>query len=73
MPLLPKGTTVILTSVFDNTASNPYNPDPDQWLVEGSRTADEMHNMRLGITFVSDEEFQRLLAEKERIVSAERE
>ena len=66
MPLLPKGTRVILTSVHDNTADNPYNPDPYQWVVGGSRTVDEMHNMRLGVTFFRDEEFQRLVAERER-------
>ena len=29
-PLLPKGTVLILTSWFDNTTENPFNPDPDQ-------------------------------------------
>ena len=72
MPLLPKGTRVILTSVHDNTKDNPYNPDPDQWVIEGARTADEMHNMRLGVTFFSDEEFQRLVADRERQKTAAR-
>ena len=69
-PLLPKGTTLILTSVFDNTSANPSNPDPDQWIVEGARTADEMHNLRIGVTFLNEEEFQRAVAERERVVAS---
>ena len=60
-PLLPKGTTLIVTSWFDNTANNPYNPDPDQWVVFGKRTADDMSHMWIGITYFDDEEaFERL-------------
>ena len=29
-PLLPAGTVLLFTSVFDNTADNPLNPDPEQ-------------------------------------------
>ena len=32
-PLLPTGTILQFTSVFDNTANNPINPDPEQWVV----------------------------------------
>ena len=67
MPLLPKGTTVIATAVFDNTAANPGNPDPDQWVTWGPRTVDEMSHFRYGVTFFDDEEdFQRLVDERER-------
>jgi hypothetical protein len=66
-PLLPRGTTLILTSVFDNTADNPSNPDPDQWVVAGNRTADEMSHIWIGITHFDDEEaFQRLVDERRR-------
>ncbi len=66
MPLLPKGTILILTSVFDNTSDNPYNPDPEQWVVAGARTADEMSHLRFGITYFDNEEdFERLVAERE--------
>ncbi|MGE4055766.1 MAG: cytochrome c [Vicinamibacterales bacterium] len=64
MPLLPKGTTLILTSEFDNTRANRYNPDPDQWVAGGRRSADEMSHLRLGITWFSDEEFAALVAER---------
>ena len=65
MPLLPKGTTVIITSVFDNTENNLANTDPDQWITGGSRTVDEMFRLRLGMTFYGDEDFARLVAERE--------
>ena len=67
-PLLPKGTALILTSWFDNTANNPYNPDPDQWVVFGKRTADDMSHIWVGITHFDDEEaFERLVAEREQL------
>jgi len=66
MPLLPKGTVLILTSIFDNTAANPYNPDPEQWVVAGDRTADEMSHLRFGITyFENEEDFQKIVTERE--------
>ena len=65
MPLLPKGTTVIITSVFDNTENNLANTDPDQWITGGSRTVDEMFRLRLGMTFYDDADFARLVAERE--------
>ena len=64
MPLLPKGTTVIITSVFDNTEDNLANTDPDQWITGGSRTVDEMFRLRLGMTFYDDTDFARLVAER---------
>ena len=50
----------------DNTVNNRYNPDPDQWVVFGKRTADDMSHMWLGITYFDDEEaFERLVRERE--------
>jgi len=69
MPLLPTGTTMILTSVFDNTADNPYNPDPDQWVVAGARTADEMSHLRFGVTYLEEEDYRRLVEERERMLA----
>ena len=74
MPLLPKGTVVVLTSLFDNTAENPYNPDPRQWVAGGDRTVDEMSHLRMGITYFDDEaEFEALVRERERINSEKEE
>ncbi len=41
------------TSVFDNTADNPINPDPEQWVVFGRRGVDEMSHAWLGITYLN--------------------
>lgn len=67
-PLLPKGTLVVLTSFFDNTADNPGNPDPDQLVVFGRRSVDEMSHLWIGRTFFDQEDFDRLVAEREQIL-----
>ena len=41
-PLVPAGAVLVLKQWYDNTADNPNNPDPDQWVYGGSRTGDEM-------------------------------
>jgi hypothetical protein len=70
-PLLPKGTVLILTSVFDNTRDNPDNPDPDQWVVAGSRTVDEMAHIWIGMTYFDNEEdFNKLVAERDEALRA---
>ena len=70
MPLLPKGTVLIITNVFDNTADNPFNPDPNQWVVRGDRTVDEMSHARIGITYFDNEEdFERLVRERELLLA----
>ncbi len=70
MPLLPKGTVLMVTNVFDNTVNNPHNPDPNQWVVRGDRTVDEMSHARIGITYFDHEEdFERLVRERERVLA----
>ena len=39
---VPEGTKVIFTSAWDNSADNPYNPDPDTVVRWGEPTTDEM-------------------------------
>ena len=63
-PLLPTGTILQFTSVFDNTANNPINPDPEQWVVFGRRGVDEMSHAWVGITYVNEEQFKRSVAER---------
>ena len=41
-PLLPVGAILITKQWYDNTAANPNNPDPRQWVGWGQRTSDEM-------------------------------
>jgi hypothetical protein len=59
-PLLPKGTVLLFSAVFDNTTDNPLNPDPNQWVVFGRRGPDEMSHMWLNITYLSDEQFEEI-------------
>ena len=67
-PLLPKGTVIVATSLLDNTADNPSNPDPDQWVVYNRRSVGEMAHIRFGMTYIPDEDFERMVAERERIL-----
>ena len=63
-PLLPAGAVLILKQWYDNTANNPNNPDPDQWVYDGSRTGDEMSHAWLAITHLDDEKYQELQNER---------
>ena len=56
-PLLPAGTTLLVTSWFDNTEDNPSNPDPDQWVGYGDRTVDEMAHVWFDVTYMEQEDF----------------
>jgi len=64
-PLLPKGTVLLFSAVFDNTADNPLVPDPNQWVVFGRRGPDEMSHMWVGITYLSDEQFAEIQTRRE--------
>lgn len=57
-PILPTGTVLQFTSVFDNTVNNPLNPDPNQWVVFGRRGVDEMSHAWIGITYINEEQYQ---------------
>jgi mono/diheme cytochrome c family protein len=63
-PLLPKGTVLLFSAVFDNTADNPLNPDPNQWVVFGRRGPDEMVHMWVNITYLSPEQFDEIAARR---------
>ena len=63
-PLLPKGTVLLFSAVFDNTADNPINPDPDQWVVFGRRGPDEMSHMWVNITYLSEEQYEERLRQR---------
>jgi hypothetical protein len=64
-PLVPKGAVLVITGYYDNTAANKQNPDPDQWVGLGSRTADEMSHAWIAVTHLDDETYERLVAERE--------
>jgi mono/diheme cytochrome c family protein len=71
-PLLPAGTFLVNTAWYDNTANNRYNPDPDQWVGVGDRTADEMSHAWIAVTHLDEAGYERLLAERERSASTPR-
>jgi mono/diheme cytochrome c family protein len=63
-PLLPKGTMLVFTSWHDNTANNPNNPDPRQWVGWGDRTVDEMSHAWVDVTYIDQAEFDKMVAER---------
>ena len=63
-PLVPKGTIIITTAWHDNTENNPYNPDPNQWVGWGDRTVDEMAHNWVDVTYLGQEEYEKLVAER---------
>ncbi len=64
-PLFPKGTTLVITAWHDNTADNPSNPDHEQWVSWGDRTVDEMAHLWVDVTYLEQEDYERLVAERE--------
>lgn len=63
-PLVPANATIILTAWYDNSANNPHNPDPDQWVGAGQRTTDEMSHAWIAVTHLDDEGYEQMLAER---------
>jgi len=64
-PLLPTGAVLVLKQWYDNTTNNPNNPDPDMWVVDGSRTADEMTHAWIAVTHLDEEGYEEILAQRE--------
>jgi glutamate/tyrosine decarboxylase-like PLP-dependent enzyme len=63
-PLLPAGAVIVLKQWYDNTENNPNNPDPDMWVMGGSRTGDEMTHAWLAITHLDEEGYNKLKEER---------
>jgi hypothetical protein len=61
-PVLPKGTIIHVRAWHDNTAANPNNPDPNQWVGWGDRTVDEMAHAWVNVTYLSDEDYNEWAA-----------
>jgi hypothetical protein len=66
-PLIPAGAVIILKQWYDNTSDNPNNPDPDMWVMGGSRTGDEMTHAWLAITHLDDEGYNKLKEERDAV------
>ncbi len=65
-PVLPKGTVIKITSWLDNTAANKNNPDPSQWVGWGQRSNDEMYHAHVNVTYLTQEDYEKILAERKR-------
>jgi hypothetical protein len=65
-PLLPKGTIVKITAWHDNTVANKTNPDPAQWVTYGQRSVDEMAHANTEVVFLTEEDYQRMLQERQK-------
>ena len=63
-PVFPKGTVIHVTAWYDNTRANRNNPDPDQWVGYGDRTVDEMAHAWINVVYLTDQEYNALLAER---------
>jgi hypothetical protein len=61
-PVLPKGTVLRISSVYDNTTANRNNPDPNQWVGWGDRTVDEMGHAWVNVTYISEDDYKQWLA-----------
>ena len=64
-PLLPKGTVLHLTGWYDNTAKNRNVVDPRNWKGHGERSIDDMFVQLAKFTFLTDEQFNEIAAERE--------
>jgi len=63
-PLVPAGAVLIMKQWYDNTENNPNVVDPDLWVDDGSRTADEMSHAWIAVTHLDEEGYQKLLEER---------
>lgn len=68
-PLLPAGTVLKFNMWYDNTAENPSNPHAGDFVTWGDRAADEMGHMWIGVTTLTQEQYDQLVAEREGQVS----
>jgi len=64
-PLLPAGTLLHVIGWHDNSANNPLNPDPRNWVGWGARTVDDMSFAHVGTVTLRQEDFDRMIAERE--------
>ena len=63
-PLLPAGTILHVTHWYNNTASNKWAVDPRNMVLGGGRSIDEMMSTHLTYTYLTDEDYARLVRER---------
>jgi hypothetical protein len=65
-PVLPRGTIIKTTAWHDNTVANKFNPDPAQWVTFGQRSVDEMAHANEVVVYISDADYERIIAERKK-------
>jgi hypothetical protein len=63
-PLLPAGTVLHVTAWHNNTASNRFNPDPEQHVTFGQRTVDDMSFAWMKFLYLTEEDYKAQVAAK---------
>ena len=63
-PILPAGTVLHVTAWHNNTASNRFNPDPDQHVTFGQRTVDDMSFAWMKFLYLTEDEYKQQVADK---------
>jgi hypothetical protein len=63
-PLLPAGTILHHIAIHDNTAGNPRNPDPSQWVGYGDRSIDDMFQVHLNLVYLDQVDYERQVNER---------
>ena len=63
-PLLPKGTVIHIIGWYDNTPANRNVVDPRNWTGWGNRSVDAMFLMFPKMTYLTDEQFAEIQAER---------
>ena len=69
-PLLPAGTILHISSWYDNSPGNKFNPDPDNLITYGQRTIDEMGGAWISYYYLSDEEYKQQVEARKTKLSA---
>lgn len=64
-PLLPAGTVIHVTTWHDNTAANPFDVNPMNWVGNGSRSNDEMGFAWISLYYLDQADYlERVQARK---------
>jgi len=64
-PILPQGTVLHMIGWYDNTAANRNVVDPRNWKGWGSRSIDDMFLLLPKVTFLDEEQYAEVVAERE--------
>jgi len=72
-PLLPAGTILHISSWYDNSPGNKFNPYPDNLITYGQRTVDEMGGAWISYYYLSEDEYKQQVDARKKKLSAKSE